>query len=88
MPAVPSLTEVIAALPLPTLAIDRAERIVAINRLAQDMLAMPAQGRHFITVLRQPALVEAVEKTLADQAERTARFVGVDGTFVIEVILS
>lgn len=68
------VSDVIAALPLPALAIDRGEQIVAINDAARTLLGMPAQGRHFITVLRQPAVVEAVEGCLADGARRNALY--------------
>lgn len=76
MPPVPILPDVLAALPLPTLGIDRAERIVALNEPAAALLGEAALGRHFITVLRQPGLVDAVEKCLADRTPRHARFVG------------
>lgn len=75
MPNVPVLPDVLAALPFPTVGIDRAERIVALNAPAEELLGDGALGRHFITVLRQPALVEAVEQCLADRTPRTARFV-------------
>ena len=83
MPPVPSLTDVLAALPLPTVGIDRAERIVALNGPAQDLLGEGALGRHFITVLRQPSLVDAVERCLADRTPRHARYV--TGEFEAEV---
>ena len=75
MPAPSSLSHVLDALPLPALAIDRGERIVAVNPAAQALLATPAEGRHFITVLRQPALVDAVGQTFADGLPRTSQFV-------------
>ncbi|MGJ8626428.1 MAG: sensor histidine kinase [Sulfitobacter sp.] len=69
-----NLPDLLAALPLPTLVIDKSERIIAINRLAENLIGSNAQGRHFITVLRQPQLVEAVELSLSDQRPRTASF--------------
>ncbi len=69
-----NLPDLLAALPLPTLAIDRRERIVAVNPAARGLIGTQAQDRHFITVLRQPKLVEAVEKTLADHTARTASY--------------
>lgn len=66
MPDRALLPDVIAALPLPTLAIDRHERIIAINPLAEALVGAGAMGRHFVTVLRQPTLVEAVEQALSD----------------------
>lgn len=70
----PPLSGVLAALPLPTLAIDTSERIVALNPPAQALVGAGALGRHFITVLRQPQLVEAVERCLADGTPRSAQY--------------
>ncbi len=72
------LSHVIAALPLPTLAIDRDERIIAINDAATGVLGQGAFKRHFITFLRQPALVEAVEQSLSDGKPRKADFTAGD----------
>lgn len=69
---------VLAALPLPTLAIDTSERIVALNPPASTLVGAGALGRHFITVLRQPQLVEAVEQSLADGTPRTAQYLADD----------
>jgi two-component system, OmpR family, phosphate regulon sensor histidine kinase PhoR len=79
MTAGPALGDVLAALPLPTLAIDRTERIVGLNTAAEKLLGRDATGRHFITILRQPTLVEAVERCLTDRMPRRAPFVTGDG---------
>jgi len=83
------VSEVIAALPVPALAIARSEQIIALNDAAQHLLGMPAQGRHFITVLRQPSVVEAVETCLADGSQATAEFLtrenGTDTTYTVSV---
>ena len=62
----PLLPDLLAALPLPTLAIDRAERIVAMNAAAQALVGAAALDRHYINVLRQPTLVDAVEQCQRD----------------------
>lgn len=72
------LSNVLAALPLPTLAIDRHERIMAINAAAGDLIGNGHVGRHFVTALRQPSLVDAVERSLADGQPRTATFIAGD----------
>ena len=74
------VSDVIAALPQPALAIGPDEQIIALNGAAQDLLGMPAIGRHFITVLRQPSVVEAVEKCLAGTRSATASFFTRDGS--------
>ncbi|MEW9921892.1 sensor histidine kinase [Marimonas sp. MJW-29] len=66
MPDRDLLPDILAALPLPALAINRNERIVAINDAAKALVPSGAMGRHFVTVLRQPTLVEAVEKALRE----------------------
>lgn len=83
------VSDVLAALPLPALAIAQGEQIVAINAAALKLLGMPAQGRHFITVLRQPAVVEVVERCLANGAQGTAEYLtradGHDITYTVTV---
>jgi two-component system phosphate regulon sensor histidine kinase PhoR len=68
------LFDLLAALPMPTLAIDTSERIIAANPTAQTLIGAGALDRHFINTLRQPQLVEAVEQTLVDQTARTAPY--------------
>lgn len=68
------LRDVMAAMPLPVLAIDRSERILSLNDAAKTLVGAAAAGRHFVTALRQPTLVEAVERTLADQKPRKSHF--------------
>lgn len=72
------LSTLLAALPLPTLAIGADERILALNTGAQTLLGLGAEGRHFITILRQPALVEAVEQCQQDHSPRVAPYLGSD----------
>lgn len=68
------VSQVLAALPMPALAIARNEQIIALNGAAQKLLGMQAQGRHYITVLRQPSVVEAVEKCLAGAPQASAEY--------------
>jgi len=72
------LPAILEALPLPTLAIDRNERIIALNAKAQSLVGAGALARHFVTILRQPALVEAVERSLGDGKPRHAPFLAGD----------
>ena len=86
------LSDLLAALPLPTLAIDTSERILSANDAAQALIGQAAIGRHFVTALRQPALVEAVEKSIIDRVPRTANYlagdVGKELTFQVDVKVS
>lgn len=74
-----TLEAVLSAIPLPCLAIDGTERIVAANAPALTLIGQQARGRNYVTMLRQPALLDAIEGTLSDSAPRTARYLGNDG---------
>ena len=54
------------ALPLPILLVNRAERIVSANPAARLLFGRDIEGRAFVTVLRQPALGQALEEALQD----------------------
>jgi len=55
--------------------VDRGDRIAALNAPAEALLGKGLLGRHFITGLRQPALVDGVEQTLRDGLRRQCAFV-------------
>lgn len=69
----------IAALPLAALVIGRDERIHAVNDQARALLGEHLVGRHFITALRQPAVMDAIEDCLASQVPQVGRYLGNDG---------
>jgi two-component system phosphate regulon sensor histidine kinase PhoR len=75
----PDAQILIAALPVPAVLIDRSERIEAANAAAVGLFGHDGTGRHYITVLRQPATLDIVEATLRDGAPREARYLGRDG---------
>lgn len=54
------------ALPIPAIFIGRDYRIRRSNERAQKLLNMRFDGRHYVTVLRQPSLLNQIEKTLAE----------------------
>ncbi|MEL6700863.1 MAG: two-component sensor histidine kinase, partial [Pseudomonadota bacterium] len=49
------------------------------NQNAAAMVGGDLSGRHYITVLRQPALLDAIEACLRDNQSRSARFLGRGG---------
>lgn len=61
------------------MAVNRAERIVAMNAEAQALLGSTAIDRHYINVLRQPAVVDAVEQCQQDSTPREAQYLANDG---------
>ncbi|MEM6939197.1 MAG: ATP-binding protein [Pseudomonadota bacterium] len=72
------LQDFFQALPQPTLAIDENERIVAANDAAAMLMGHQTLGRHFVTALRQPSLVDAVERALRDGVAREASYLAGD----------
>ena len=61
---------ILAALPFPVVLIGPTERIEAVNIAAQRLFATDGTGRHYITGLRQPAILDAVEQVLRDGETR------------------
>ncbi|WP_299692861.1 ATP-binding protein [uncultured Tateyamaria sp.] len=75
----PLLDPILAAIPLPSLAINSTERIVAANADALTLIGHQARGMNYVTMLRQPMLLDVIEATLSDGQSRTARYLGNDG---------
>ena len=69
----------IAAIPFPTVLVNRDERIGAVNAEGRRLFGEGLMGRHFITGLRQPTLLDAIEACLRDGQTRTAPYLGSDG---------
>ncbi|MEY1555511.1 ATP-binding protein [Yoonia sp. R2331] len=67
------------AVPLPMLSIDRDGRVTATNRACVGLLGSGLVGRHFITAVRQPLLIESVESTLRSGVAGKGRFLSRDG---------
>ncbi|MEO0391490.1 MAG: ATP-binding protein [Pseudomonadota bacterium] len=67
------------AVPLPALAIDATERIAAANTEALTLLGQGIKMRNFVTMLRQPALLDAVEGVMRDARPRVAPYMANDG---------
>lgn len=74
-----TLPSLIAVLPMPVILIGADARVEAVNPAATRLFGTDGTGRHFITALRQPALLEAVEQTFDDGQVRTAHYYGSDG---------
>lgn len=64
------------ALPLPVILVGPAERIEALNAAARSLVNTAETGRHYITALRQPTLLDAVERCLAEGATLQSRYLG------------
>ncbi len=69
---------VLAGLPLPVVLISDDERVIMMNTRAEEMFGLNGLGRHYITVLRQPALLDCVEETLRLKQKRKIRYLTTD----------
>lgn len=83
------VSDLLAALPMPALAIDGLERIIVANTEARTLIGQGIEGRNFVTMLRQPALIEAIEAVLRDGTNRVSPYLSNDGvrdtTFQVSV---
>ncbi|QYX55381.1 two-component sensor histidine kinase [Roseovarius sp. SCSIO 43702] len=81
--------KLLAALPLPALLVARDETILGINDRARALLGDATPGRHVLTILRQPLVMDAIEAVLRDRTRHEARYLGQDGaqdtTYDVEV---
>ncbi len=68
------------AVPLPLMLIGRDERVKAINDAAEALFGRGAVGRHYITILRQPALLDCVESALKTASQTRGRLLTRDAS--------
>ena len=71
--------EMLTALPTPALAIDGSERIIAANTEAKSLIGQGIEGRNYVTILRQPAVIAMIEQVLREGRQGTAAFYSNDG---------
>lgn len=69
------MRKIVAAIPLPVIAIGPDERILAANAAATALFGAGLEGRHHLLTLRQPALQSAIAAALTEGATGTARHV-------------
>lgn len=67
------------SLPNPVVLVGQDARIRGINGPALNLIGKDCDGWHYITALRQPAVLDAIEATLNDGGQRMTRFLGNDG---------
>ncbi len=73
------IKDLLDALPSPTLAIDGTERITAANSEALALLGQNIEGRNYVTILRQPALITMIEAVLREGTPRMSQYISNDG---------
>ncbi|WP_438989960.1 ATP-binding protein [Lentibacter sp.] len=76
-----STTALLAALPIPALLVGADGRVLMANTHMRDLLGSAvARGQPYVSVLRQPALVDALEATLKDATPRKTRYLAQSGS--------
>ena len=75
----PGTAALLAAIPLPLVLIGGDERVVAANPAAGQLFGAAGAGVHYITLLRQPVLLDCVEAALKTGLQREAQFLSRDG---------
>jgi two-component system phosphate regulon sensor histidine kinase PhoR len=71
--------DLLMMLGIPAVLIAPDERIFAVNAAAEKLLGRNIEGRHFVTALRQPILLETIEQVQRDGTRRQARYLTNDG---------
>ena len=66
-----AVLEIVEAISIPAVLVDGNARIAATNAAARQILGDRLEGRHYITALRQPPLLEAIET--ANETGKAAR---------------
>ncbi|KQI67218.1 ATPase [Loktanella sp. 3ANDIMAR09] len=67
------------ALPIPVMLIDADQMVGAVSPALTALLGPKLVGRHFITALRQPTLLEAIETVMQSGAPGRSQYLGRDG---------
>ena len=70
--------DLMAAVPMPLILIGEDERLRSMNPRAEELFHGADAGRHYLTVLRQPALATLVEQGLRAGEAGMARYVDRD----------
>ncbi len=73
------IVAVVNAVPLPILIIGPDERVKIANTPVEPILGRDLVGKHYITAMRQPAIIDAITKIRDGDGPAVARYVGRDG---------
>jgi len=65
----------LGAIPVPVLAVDDDEHVTAINPAACKLLGQAAVGRHVVTLIRQPRVLQAITQCLSESRPVETRFI-------------
>ncbi|TMV76908.1 two-component sensor histidine kinase, partial [Thioclava sp. BHET1] len=68
------LTTLLAAVPMPLILIGADDRILLANAGAVALFGQQIEGRHYVTVMRQPSLLDAIEGTQRHRQQSETRY--------------
>jgi len=74
------LIALIEAIPLPAALIGANQRITCVNDGFRALFGEDTEGRHFITAIRQPAVIEAIEAVLQGGLPTASTYLGREAT--------
>ena len=66
--------ELLDALPMPALLVAGGERIIGANTRVEDLLGQGLVGRHLVTVVRQPSVLDAIDSCERTHEKSAARY--------------
>ncbi|MEM7753693.1 MAG: ATP-binding protein [Pseudomonadota bacterium] len=66
--------DLVAVIPIPALLVEPDGRIAVANPGARALFGDVIKGRHYITVLRQPTLLDAVERAITERTTTKAKY--------------
>lgn len=79
------IPSIVGGIPMPAILIGSTERIEVMNAQAVQLLGADLAERHYVTALRQPAVLDCVEATLRSRSAHEARYLttisGQDATY-------
>ena len=70
------LSSLLDSVPMGMVVIGMDGRVELANDRARDIFGSGMRGRHYITVLRQPTLLDTIEAVAKDEKDRTTRYLG------------
>ena len=70
--------DIIDAMPIPAIVVASSERIEAANASAAALLGRGAVGRHYITIIRQPGLLDAIDACRNGAGSQSTRFLSTE----------
>lgn len=74
----------------PMLLIGPNQRVIVQNGSMTEVLKIDFTGRNYVTALRQPAVINAIETAISEQSHQTARYLarmkGVERTYLASVV--